>query len=80
MRISSQVYYVDLVDPEGKKYKLKKIVTDKTYANFTKKAGKELARIEEEKRKKERLKLKHLYHDPYAEENWEDDDQNNLNL
>ncbi len=69
-----EVYYVDIIDDEGKRYKLKKIVTDKTYANFAKKAGKELERMAEEKRKKERLKLKHLYHDPYAEELWDEDD------
>jgi len=69
-----QVYWVNIIDEEGKQYRLKKIVTDKVYKNFTKKYQSELDRIEEEKRRKESLKLKHLHHDPYGEENWEEDD------
>ena len=68
-----QVYYINIISDDNKTYKLKKIVSEKTYNNFVKKVGKEFERIEEEKRKKERLRIKHFHHDPYSEENWEED-------
>jgi hypothetical protein len=67
-------YYVNVIDDEGKIYKLKKIVDKKSYDKFAKKFQKELDRIEEVKRKKEKLKLKHAHHDPFGEENWDEDD------
>jgi len=68
------VYYMDIIDSEDKRYKLKKILPEKAWDKYAKKVGAELEKIEEEKRKKERLKMKHAYHDPYGEENWEEDD------
>jgi len=67
-------YYVNVIDDEDKRYKLKKIVDEKSYDKFAKKVSKELERIEEEKRRKEKMKLKHAHHDPWGEENWDEDD------
>ena len=69
-----EVYYINIVSDENKMYRLKKIVTDKTYSNFVKKAAKELEKIEEEKRKKESMRIKYIDRDPYGEEKWEEDD------
>jgi hypothetical protein len=70
----SQTYYVDLLSEEGLRYGLKKIVNDKTYTKYSKKVQDVLDAIEKERIRKENLKLKHLHHDPWGEESWEDDD------
>lgn len=68
------VYYVNVIDTEDKVYKFRKLIDKKVYDRWAKKVEVELEKIEEEKRRKERLKIKHLYHDPYGEEKWEEDD------
>jgi hypothetical protein len=69
-----QTYYVDLISDDGLRYILKKIVNDKNYEKYAKKVQDVLDAIEKERIRKENLKLKHLYHDPYGEESWEEDD------
>jgi hypothetical protein len=69
-----EVQCVELIDEDGNRFKLKRIVTKEQYDRFAKKAEGALKEIEEKKRKKEELRLKHVHHDPYGEELWEDDD------
>jgi hypothetical protein len=66
------VQYVNIIGTDNKKYRLKKIVDRKAFDRFNKKIERELEKIEEEKRRKERIKLKHIVEDPYGEEIWED--------
>lgn len=69
-----QTYHVDIIGDDDNRYFFKKIVNDKTYAKYANKVQSVLDAIEKERIRKENLKLKHLHHDPWGEESWEEDD------
>lgn len=69
---TGDVHYVKLFDEDNNAFRLKKIVSKATYDRFAKKADEFLKEVEETKRKKEEIRIKHIHHDPYGEENWED--------
>jgi hypothetical protein len=67
------INYVNIIDDEGEKYRLKKVVDKKAYNKFASKAADELEKVEKEKIRKEKIRLKYINIDPYSEESWEDE-------